>query len=309
VVAWAYMKISQLSDQALLQQTLLLVKREKELLSDILLHLREVHKRRLFCDLGFGSLFQYCVKVLGYSEDQAYRRINALKLVKEMPEIQEQIASGELSLSTLSVAQSLFKTDATVDKKVVLKALLNKSKREAEKIVRAFSSKLPESKRELRLSLSRAQEEKWQAVKAKLVHCGLKEEEILEKLCDLFLAPKPLPKVKSTKTEPAKKSAPENAPEVAPLFAPLAAPPRSPASLPKIHTKTIPNQIRRQVREQSQNQCSNCETNYALEIDHRLPRALGGTHQPNNLRLLCKSCNQRAAIQIFGIKKMQQYLK
>lgn len=287
------MKLSQLSDKALLQQTLLLVKREKELLSDILLHLQEVHKRRLYCDLGFGSLFQYCVKQLGYSEDQAYRRINALKLVKEMPEIQEQIAQGEISLSTLAVAQSLFKTDATVDKKKVLTALRNKSKREAEKIVREFSPKLPEAKNGLRLSLNPAQEEKWLAVKAKLAHSNLSDEEVLEKLCDFFLAPKPTPKAKST-------NAKANQP------APKPAPPRSSASLA---TKTIPTPIKRLIRAQSHNKCSNCGSNYALEIDHRIPRAFGGTNHPKNLRILCRICNQRAAIQIFGNEKMKRYLE
>ena len=111
------MKLSHLSDQALLQQTLLLVRREKEILSEILDHLEEVRRRRLFCDLGYGSLFQYCVKHLGYSEDQAYRRINALKIVKEIPVVREQIATGELSLASLSVAQSLFKSHRSVDKK------------------------------------------------------------------------------------------------------------------------------------------------------------------------------------------------
>jgi len=241
------MKLNHLSDQALLQKTLLLVKKEKEILSEILLHLQEVHKRRLYCELGFGSLFQYCVKHLGYSEDQTYRRINALKLVKEIPSVQEQIASGELSLSTLSVAQSLFKVDANVNKK------------------------------ELRLSLSQAQEEKWIAVKAKLAHCNLKEEEILERLCDLLLKsePKPAGKIKPN-NQPAQGKKP--------------APPRSSAS-PTV--KNISVQTKRAVRARAGNKCSNCGSIFALQIDHKLPRALGGTNQPQNLRLLCRACSVR----------------
>lgn len=300
MLQWPSMNISQLSDQALLQQTLLLVKREKEILSDILLHLREVQRRRLYCELGYGSLFLYCVKQLGYSEDQTYRRINALKLVKEMPEIQEQISLGELSLSTLSVAQSLFKTDARVDKKEVLQALRNKSKREAEKIVREFSAKIPERKQELKLYLNQTQEEKWQAVKAKLAHCNLKDEEIFEKLCDLFLAPKPAAKAKSIQPITS---------QPAPETAPISAPPRSSALFATKQPKSITAQIKRLVRVQSQNQCTNCGSKYALEIDHRLPRALNGTNHPANLRLLCKQCNQRAAIRVFGINKMNQYIK
>lgn len=283
------MKIQSLSDQALLANTLNLVKREKEILSDILAHLQEVHRRRLFCELGFGSLFQYCVKQLGYSEDQAYRRINALKLIREIPEVHEQIAKGELTLSSLSVAQSLFKADAEVDKKEVLTALKHKSKRELEKVIKEFSSKVAEFKKEVHLSLSPQQEEKWNAVKAKLAHCNLKEEEILERLCDIFLEPKPTPK--AVTKEVAKAS-------------PRPAPPRSPAS----SARNVSMGTKRQVLARDQNRCTQCGSQYALQLDHKLPIALGGNHDLRNLRVLCRACNQRAAIRVFGQGKMGKFL-
>lgn len=53
-----------------------LVQQERELLIEILRHLREIERRRLFSALGFKSLFDYAVKRLKYSEDQAGRRIS-----------------------------------------------------------------------------------------------------------------------------------------------------------------------------------------------------------------------------------------
>lgn len=299
------MNLSQLSDQALLRQTLLLVKREKEILSEILAHLEEVRRRRLFCDLGYGSLFQYCIKQLGYSEDQAYRRINALKLVKEFPSVRDQIAAGELSLSSLSVAQSLFKADQSVDKKEVLEALRNKSKREAEIIVRGFSTKAAPAKKELKFSLSSEQEEKWMSVRGKLAHCHLSEEQVFERLCDMFLAPKPEPKESAKAMKKVHPSFKLN-----PAAAPISAPPRNTASAPSAGTpatKNIPAAIKRRIIKS--NRCENCGSHYALEIDHKLPLSLGGSHHPKNLRLLCRSCNQRAAIQILGVEKMRKYLE
>ncbi|NUM89320.1 MAG: HNH endonuclease, partial [Bdellovibrionales bacterium] len=67
--------------------------------------------------------------------------------------------------------------------------------------------------------------------------------------------------------------------------------------------------LQRHIWQKARNKCENCHSVYALEIDHRIPRALGGkTHAPN-LRLLCRACNQRAAIQAMGLRKMEKHLK
>ncbi|MEK7357433.1 MAG: HNH endonuclease [Bdellovibrionota bacterium] len=39
------------------------------------------------------------------------------------------------------------------------------------------------------------------------------------------------------------------------------------------------------------------------------PFALGGSNDLENLRLVCRSCNQRSAIEVYGAKKMESYLK
>ena len=65
--------------------------------------------------------------------------------------------------------------------------------------------------------------------------------------------------------------------------------------------------IRREVFERDQT-CTNCGSTYALEIDHRIAKALGGPSTRENLRLLCRNCNQRAAIETYGIGKMESLL-
>ena len=44
-----------------------------------------------------------------------------------------------------------------------------------------------------------------------------------------------------------------------------------------------------------------CQSRFALEPDHIIPLALGGTDDVNNLQLLCRAHNSRRAIQTFGI--------
>ena len=101
--------IPKLKDQELLKTTADLVQKERHVLTLVLHHLQEVERRRLFSDLGYPSLFEYCVQELKYSEGQAGRRIQAMRLLKELPEIEPMIRSGSLSLTNLSQAQSYFR--------------------------------------------------------------------------------------------------------------------------------------------------------------------------------------------------------
>jgi len=68
-------------------------------------------------------------------------------------------------------------------------------------------------------------------------------------------------------------------------------------------------EVRRQVWRRDRGQCSNCRSTFALEIDHVLPRAVGGPLTVENARLLCRACNQRAAIEYFGLVKMTGHLE
>jgi hypothetical protein len=65
--------------------------------------------RKLFLEMGYPSLFEFCLKELSYSEGSAQRRISAMRLLKSLPEIEPKIISGELSLSVVSQAQTFFR--------------------------------------------------------------------------------------------------------------------------------------------------------------------------------------------------------
>ena len=110
--------------------------REREVTLQVLHHLRKVERRRLFAELGYSSLFVYCVEELEYSSGSAQRRIASMRLLKELPEIEEKITEGSLNLSLVSRAQSFFKQEAVrsvESKREVLSALVGKSDREAER--------------------------------------------------------------------------------------------------------------------------------------------------------------------------------
>jgi hypothetical protein len=124
------MSLQKLSDETLLSEIKTRVAREREMTLSILNHLREISRRRLFAQLGYSTLFAYATQELGYDAASAMRRIDAMRLLQEMPEVEEKIQQGHLSLSTAARAQSFFKkeTVAPETKKEILTTLENKWK-------------------------------------------------------------------------------------------------------------------------------------------------------------------------------------
>src|SRR5450631_3809612 len=78
-----------------------LVQRGNELTAEVLAHLAELEERRLHLQLGFPSLFAYCVQALGLSEGSAGRRVAAARVCRRFPEAFELVARGDLHLSAL----------------------------------------------------------------------------------------------------------------------------------------------------------------------------------------------------------------
>jgi hypothetical protein len=91
-----------------------LVRREHDLMSDLLAHLAELDERRLYLELGFSSLFVYCTEALGFCKSAAGRRIGVARVCRKYPEVFARVARGELQLSVLSLlAQHLTSENAT----------------------------------------------------------------------------------------------------------------------------------------------------------------------------------------------------
>ena len=282
------MNLSVISDKVLIEKTEILVLEERKLLTTVLHHLREINRRRLFSSMGYKSLFDFAVRHLCYPEDQAYRRIAAMKLIQEIPEIENRISSGEISLTHIGLAQSLFRQEKKMDKELsheqklsVFDQIASKPVREAERITLSLSSApelskpdrvnaVAENLVEIKFTASIELQKKVECLKGLLAHKhpSISLGELFEQLCDLGLS----------EWNPAKTAAPRK------------------------------RRVTTDAFQKAKSKCGNCGSSYALEIDHIIPQAKGGTSDADNLRVLCRSCNQRSAIKEFGIKKMDQYL-
>lgn len=285
------MQVKNMSDEKLVREAKRLVGDERKVLIGILSLLREIERRKLFADYKCQSLFDFCIRILRYSESQAHRRILAMRLVRDNPEVEVKLESGDLSLTNAANAQALFQRAKTeLPRQEILARLENKTSREAEVILAEIAPnprmKLNEGIRclghgevELRVILKEETLEKLEKLRGLLVHKkgALRTAELIELLCE----------------------------EALERYEPKA--PKSNAgilSAPKVKTaglrKYIPVNLRRKVRTEANGKCSNCQSRFALETDHIKPIALGGENEPENLRLLCRNCNQRAAMKALG---------
>ncbi len=280
-----------LSDKHLLKETKKLVIAEKKLTAQVIEHLQEVESRKLYSDLKYGSLFQYCVQELGYSEDAAYRRINAMRVAVHVPIVKEKIQKGELSLSNTNLFSALnneVELSKKEQKEIVTK-IAHMSKRECERELHRVREHKGVGKRtrptqvrtenssHVRVSLS-LDHETFSALESIQQHKGFSLEETVTYL------------VKQ-----------ERAPQVAML---------AKATRPKARKlvgkgRYIPVQIRENVLKRDKNRCVKCSSTYKLQFDHIKPFALGGRSEESNLRLLCQSCNRRQAIKVFGVSKVK----
>lgn len=90
---------AELSDSELFVATRLLTGRSNQLLASLLAHLAEVEARGIHRARACSSLYAYCVYELHLSEDEAYRRVAAARLVRRFPAILDAVAAGELHLT------------------------------------------------------------------------------------------------------------------------------------------------------------------------------------------------------------------
>lgn len=141
------LRMRHLSNDRLLSELKDLVRKERELLNQLLRHLAEVERRGLHLDRAYPSLFEFCTRYLGYSGAEAYARIQAMRLMKAVPGTEEMLKKGSLSLTNASFVQSRFQQEDRRRKKLQLPAL-NKSEK-LEMIAKIENSSIRECTRKV----------------------------------------------------------------------------------------------------------------------------------------------------------------
>ena len=94
-------KLSHLAVQTLLNNLATLVTQDRATTAALLAHIAEVDERKLYLPAAQSSMYSYCVRELGMSEDVAYKRITAARVARRFPAIFSALADGELHLSAV----------------------------------------------------------------------------------------------------------------------------------------------------------------------------------------------------------------
>jgi hypothetical protein len=128
--------VGALSDAELLAGTRRLVCQSNRVLAALLAHLAEVEARGLHRTRACASLFTYCIYELRMSEDAAFRRVGAARLVKRFPLLFGAVERGELHLTALLLLGPHL-TEANVVE--VLARAKFRTKKEIVKLVRLLS--------------------------------------------------------------------------------------------------------------------------------------------------------------------------
>lgn len=143
--------LAALSPQELVTRVRSLNAEGNRLLANLLIHLGEVDKRRLYREHACSSMFAFCRR-LGMSEGSAARRIDAARAIRKFPSLLPHIESGQLHLTALSIVCGIL-TPENVES--VVASVIGKSRLEVEELkvryapkadVKDLIRKMPESK-------------------------------------------------------------------------------------------------------------------------------------------------------------------
>ena len=314
-----------------------LVGQERSLLSEIIDGLQLIYDQRIYASRGHSSLFAYLVKDLGYSEAPAYRRANAVKMVKEIPAIADQVKSGDLNLNTLADAASAFRRKekeqgekmSSTEKTKTLNSLVGKSKREAEKeLAKSFPQvKEPktsqrqlttkgDSKVKTKLSLILSEEQMKVITRLKELYPRKDLAEILiEAGASLLKKGDPMEKAKRAIIKRnLKRESTSKLPNKRRPFSP------GKIEIDKItsrKTSVVPAAIKHEVWVRDGGKCQfkdsvtgrTCGSSVSVQMDHLKPRAWGGQHSTQNIELCCKTHNLYRAKKLLGDSVMKAYWK
>ena len=316
----ALTRLEHLSDSELLAGTRRLVARSNQLLAELLVHLGEVEARGIHRTRACSSLYTYCIYELRFSEDEAFRRVSAARLVRRFPALLDALASGELHLTGLLMLGPHLTEANLAD---VLARAKHRTKRELAKIVRILDPLPAVPARIEPLGPAPARLAPPEPTFTRRPNVTLEELQ-LRAMRALVMELKKK-KYAIEDSSPARARDAESGTDALEQHAQandaldqdaqqlrgrpelMDAPEHTEQPQTRRRGRYVPATVRRSVFERDGNRCSyfdengtRCPETHRLEFHHLEPFAKGGDHRASNLTLRCAAHNALAAEEDFG---------
>jgi hypothetical protein len=255
------------------------IKAERGITKEILVLINIAEDRKIYLERGYPSLFKWLVERFRYSEPAAYRRIEAARLIRSVPEALAKIESGEVNLTTLSKARTAIKaqvkaTGKRVSEAEVVKAIEGKS---AAGVRKTLFELLPQSA-------------------PTGTNVILSDEVVADLKWAMDHFSHSLPNANYSDI-------------IAFVFRRLRQQTQcdSVAEKRRVSVAAMKREARRRAggRCEYEHRGRRCDSGYQVQVDHIVPKAKGGKDELGNFRVLCRKHNLLAAEQVFGSEKIQ----
>lgn len=331
--------LTHLSDAALLRGLAAIVSRDCTITAALLAHLAEVDIRRLYVPAGYSSMHAFCVGELHFSDDAAYKRIQAARAARQHPVLFAAVADGRLHLTAVRLLAPHV-TAANVDE-LVTAATHQRSQDIEELLARRFAAGVREVPTRVRVLAPAPQpaarhvgapllEAAGEPVELALGQVAGPQSQALEPAEERFLLQVAISRSTHDKMRRAQAAVSHTvrAGDIAALLdeafdallekcgkrkVAVTAKPRPPGSRPAKGKRTIPADVRRAVWARDEGRCTfvgttghRCGTRTLLEFDHVDPVVRGGKASVEGMRLRCRAHNQYEAERIFGREFMEE---
>ena len=132
-------ELKTLTTYELLMSTDKAVNVEKDAITNTTRHFEEVYRRKAYLP-KYVTMFEFLTKKYGYCNGSAQIRINAIRLIADVPDVKEKLESGELSMSAAANIQSFIAVEKRSDRELtpaakaeLINACVGKSKFEVQK--------------------------------------------------------------------------------------------------------------------------------------------------------------------------------
>jgi 5-methylcytosine-specific restriction endonuclease McrA len=301
-------RLQLLNDTDLVKQVQNLFQKEKRLGDAILLGLKEIKARRVFAAMGYPSLFEFLVKHFGLSESATYQRLQALKLIEAVPEVQHDLFDGTLSLSNAALVQSFIQnqekeTPLNLEaKKELIESVKGKTHKEARLTLAKENplAALPPSREktltpthsQLQITVDQETIVALQEVKELLSHT-IPDGNLAEVLKYMLTLTSQTLKKRKGRTGSQTPEAERTASSASVIQS------STDEKKESVKNRHIPIEIKRKVFARAGGCCEyksadgkRCQSKHQLEFEHVVPFSQGGGHQEDSLRIFCRSHNQ-----------------